>query len=89
MTNQHAPTPWHVSLARGRSCLAIDDAKGLEIAILTRPHGTTNADASLLAAAPDLLAALRTIADTEAQYLGGDATRELARIAIAKAEGSC
>lgn len=94
------PGPWHVELARGQSRLAIDDSRGLEIALLTRPHGTTNADARLIAAAPDMFDALREFAACDLVQITrfyndrGQAApasifyaRELARAAIAKAEG--
>jgi hypothetical protein len=82
--SSHTPGPWHVSLARGRSALAVDDSKGLEVALLTRPHGTTSADARLIAAAPELLAALREIAALDGAYCG--VAVELARAALTKAE---
>lgn len=51
--------------------------------------GTSNANASLIAAAPDLLAALRRSLDWLSSYPGGNShgAYEQARAAIAKAEG--
>ena len=61
--------------------------------VMVGPWGNRDNDeeafsnARLISAAPDLVEALRTIAETEGRYLGGDATRKIAKAAIAKAEG--
>lgn len=96
----HTPGPWRVSLDHPK-CRDTperiffihggDSMRGLEIASLYEAarQPTAEADAALIAAAPDLLAALRDIAEgcsfpeTDVQR----AIRDRARAAIAKATG--
>ena len=81
---QHTPGPWKTTGAN------ITDANRNHVATVT-DGGTTDgeANARLIAAAPELLAALKDIAET--QWANGvpssGALRE-ARAAIAKAEGA-
>ena len=97
--NKHTPGPWHLDTARGNTHLSSvfhgkDNRPFLErpwnVAICTGPQSEANA--RLIAAAPDLLAALENLAETapidiEADTV--DAYRKFvlttARNAIAKA----
>jgi hypothetical protein len=88
----HTPGPWHAvknSLNHGiydADGNNVAGVKGSSIALHDRRHA---ADAALIAAAPDLLAALRAV---DAHYSGSldhqPAYVRLARAAIAKATGS-
>jgi len=95
--SKHTPGPWTFVHEGGIDGGYFIDAKE-DVVVL--PRGRLNeADARLIAAAPDLLAALRAIvnkAHPRADYLNGDATHyigpkelvDAARAAIAKAEGT-
>ena len=75
----HTPGPWR-TMPSGRGGIPIANTG----AILCRVESPD--DAALIAAAPDLLAALRKI-EQQADYGQMDACRDIARAAIAKAEG--
>ncbi len=92
--NERTPGPWHAS----RKCVYVSDIRNRVICEMT-DRATREADAQLIAAAPDLLAALHLlvpsceslaepmIADPEYSSVGNgilEATK-LARAAIAKA----
>lgn len=102
MTTQHTPGPWQCD-----DCLSANGFTTINRADDT-PHGNTDeqpvatvyadADACLIAAAPDLLAALRDIVDLQGKTANGLPLSEnevrdwavanhTARAAIAKAEG--
>ena len=98
-TNQHTPGPW--SIYEGENnILVIEGGDGNDVANiigsdLKNPEivATTKADASLIASAPDLLAACKAVDDA---WTGGengdwrgalDRALGMARAAIAKAEG--
>lgn len=84
----HTPGPWHVDgveiIADGGRCIVWELGQSLE---------DRTADAALIAAAPDLLAALKTIAANSDEENEWDAVEKLhanlaaAEAAIAKAEG--
>jgi hypothetical protein len=75
----HTPGPWKVSQPSGNY---IDTAAGHSVAALT--FSATPADAHLLAAAPELLAALDEIFNGVGMT---GPTMDAARAAIAKAKG--
>lgn len=83
--SKHTPGPWR--RGTGSDANRVFDSQGRIVA-----ERTGYADGHLIAAAPDLLAALHNLADTSRAYLAHmdaeDITAlEIARIAIAKAEG--
>lgn len=90
----HTPGPWHVG---GKFDSIVYDADGCAIANATTYHGkhadrAASENARLIAAAPDLLAALRDMVANYVDTYGdeGDdapATVKAALAAIAKAEG--
>ena len=82
----HTPGPWHVK--RNRVTTAIRDAKGHYI--VDRVVKDRDANAHLIAAAPELLEALRAIVaviDHAPDRECAAGVLEQARAAIAKAEG--
>lgn len=88
MTTQHTPGPWHVT--GDEHGTMITDNTGGQIALWPQQGGTIEqcANARLIAAAPDLLDALRRVmrhipADAGGASLGDDLYR--ARRAIARA----
>jgi hypothetical protein len=100
MTTKHTPGPWEcVEYGRGEASILSTPLRGTQqwVAHIHRIPGkdihrmvkTTEADARLIAAAPDLLEALKLCAvlihDGNRQ---GDAAIEAARAAIAKATGA-
>lgn len=90
---KHTPGPWHVN--DGKGCRWIETSKDDVIARIYKDscsRETFDANASLIAAAPELLAALEhyLIQDEIAEGYGGGvggSARERARAAIAKATG--
>ena len=82
--SKHTPGPWQVAKLDSRVVeTASGPAQGLVVADIRSPlseHGRE--DAALIAAAPDLLAALKAI---KPYLVGGEAI--IANAAIAKAEG--
>jgi len=101
----HTPGPWtiHSEAANAASGSPINsEIRGghhVVVRLGTMHADSTKANARLIAAAPDLLAALQAIvnkAHPRADYLNGDATHyigpkelvDAARAAIAKAEGT-
>jgi hypothetical protein len=96
MSAQHTPGPWHVDLY---DAAGVDGVDGCRVAITGFGEDDTDqANARLIAAAPDMLAALED-APTMSKYHGQrgfeadrfiadyEAWRVKARAAIAKAEG--
>lgn len=97
MSAQHTPGPWHVG--EGVAQRIIYDSRGWPIADAKLFHGNSRSgedvpNARLIAAAPDMLEALKAIIDND----GGEGSkhyhaiklfdaREKARAAIAKATG--
>ncbi len=95
---KHSPAPWrvarHESSKTGATLIDIADATSHSIASLGLATDRKAADAALLAAAPELLEALRIASfalETVAHLTGREAellpTVELAKAAVAKAEG--
>lgn len=98
--SEHTPGPWKVNLstpADGFECYWITACpvsnQERELATVTGPHNANNgANAHLIAAAPDLLAALKQmVADygdvPEPYDSDGQAVISAARAAVAKADG--
>ncbi len=84
---KHTPGPWRISDARSTKVVLIDDAKGQAVGELVWADVRNPADARLIAAAPDLLDALKDLVSV----LGadsGEAEIVAARAAIAKAGGA-
>lgn len=95
MGAKHTPGPWHMLKARGCAFQIGDDADSNGATILaTRFEWEGRADemlanGRLMAAAPDLLAALQELADCGGEAWGEDRPCvKDARTAIAKATGS-
>ena len=84
MQTNHTPGPWHVT--GDEHGTMITDNTGEQIALWPQQGGTVEqcANAALIAAAPDLLAALRQI---EAATVDGGTVNTIARAAIARATG--
>ena len=96
MNKKHTPGPWHV--ANG---VQIRSARDQIAKVWMMRNGEGNANAKLIAAAPELLEALRSVwlwmeDQADGQSKGGHATfdlmllkeqRDIARAAIAKADG--
>jgi hypothetical protein len=80
--SSHTPGPWKAdgltveSITHGNICLVN----------LARPKGPTEANLRLIAAAPDLLAALRKIV-SDGDFTAPEGMKRIACDAIAKAEG--
>lgn len=81
----HTPAPWR---AEKGSVKAISHGKWFTVALVDKKRFTNDgrkANASLIAAAPDMLEALKIISD---QCERAGLMAQVARAAIAKAEGS-
>lgn len=81
----HTPAPWFVQADR------VEAADGTTVAAFDKFIAPSPADAALIAAAPDLLAALDAMTHYFAQYEKDDSAKyvfKAARIAIAKAGGA-
>jgi len=87
--SKHTPGPWKEATWSGRVAIIHDRADDgtFDIVVACNDQAPTLADARLIAAAPDLLAALQLIANFSNQDVS-DMVREIARAAIAKAEGT-
>lgn len=95
----HSPAPWGIVGRYGKYSDEIADANGQAVAwAFTRkgdpqsvtgvlPHPQGEANARLIAAAPELLDALRMVLDDPDSLAGRPRTEECVREAIAKAEG--
>jgi len=85
--SKRSPAPWQLDDGDG-SQLGVFDSNGEEIAYLCEPRNlaseTPTANARLIAVAPDLLAALKSILENS----GERSIRDTARTAITKAEGT-
>lgn len=92
MNTPHTPGPWNISHGRVSS-RAHQTSKDLRLTVIADldmendPHGEQEANARLIAAAPEMLAALYRIAsDPSALFDGPNAALgDIARAAIAKA----
>jgi hypothetical protein len=94
----HTPGPWVSTRQRGAKVTGPDRKSICCIpATVSRPREESDANARLIAAAPDLMAALQAIMDcskksgipgtTSAWYEFGEATANIASAALAKAAG--
>jgi hypothetical protein len=97
MTHTHTPAPWSDSGHDGKENLIVESGYGSICAVWrVNGYGCQVADARLIAAAPEMLEALRACVKDMEGLLGlsdfGNPTEEdfplaIARAAIAKAEG--
>jgi hypothetical protein len=95
MTDKHTPGPWTVSVSgkENENCTVVAD--GIPVAIVNDDNGNfafkavseIHANARLIAAAPDLLAALDVLLYPEKHLVNVATARERAQDAIAKARG--
>lgn len=89
--SEHTPGPWTAMTTRGRECQIIEQQPGTLGVVIAKAD--TEANAHLIAAAPDLLAALQGMTDAfggvpRADYRENNRRCvEAARAAIAKATG--
>lgn len=90
--SKHTPGPWwaehHIAGAPNSVCVTEDDGAARTIASI--PNGAqsnTDANAALIAAAPDMYEALREILAADTEYIEAAITLDSARAALAKAEG--
>ena len=96
----HTPGPWNVARTQSTHShptrfweTLVESSDGLVAVGHGLTHQESDANAALVAAAPELLAALKTIAENSAEENEWDAVEKLhanetlARAAIAKAEG--
>ncbi len=94
-TQTHTPGPWHIGMKPGPMIYDKEGAQVANMSIPMLPADEHLANVRLIAAAPDLLAALQALmADIDRMEVGRDASLELfvatnkiARAAIAKATG--
>lgn len=86
MSGKHTPGPWAKS-ALGREVRAADHSAICRMAT-TRCNDESNANALLIATAPELLAVLQELIDIEGPQPGTAAWADKARAIIAKATGS-
>lgn len=72
-STQHTPGPWAIASGHDARVHSIDDARGHAIGELVYADARKPADARLIAAAPDLLAALEElIAEWDAEHADED-----------------
>lgn len=90
---EHTPGPWHVVKIPGESRPRVH-AEVYDVADVCHAGGAVEANAMLIAAAPDMLAALREVMSSCCGDTMNEAARErkthalyLAASAVAKAEG--
>ena len=89
--SKHTPGPWEVHTAAVNFATTpreseIRGGNHVVVRLGVMHHETAQANARLIAAAPDLLAALQLIANFSNEDVS-DMVRDIARAAIAKAEG--
>lgn len=90
---KHTPGPWRVGKGGPNMCPTVGTEKGLMVAMVAYGDShPTQANARLIAAAPDLLEALEELADlfdamVSGEYRPDSFTTQPARAAIAKAKG--
>jgi hypothetical protein len=86
MEGKRTPGPWRV--ARGRAVYSVEDGEGFAVAQMWSDPAIQEANARLIAAAPDMLEALREVADLEpGHFATASAAKGIARAAIARATG--
>lgn len=87
---KHTAAPWHIGAPPPNGEQAIGAQNGMMVAIATTGVGMkeeTLANARLIAAAPELLEALKEIVNQHGQFEHCMWAAHIARAAIAKAEG--
>lgn len=67
VAGSHIPGPWHVSKHRDGRVMLVYDAGGFEVARVCYPN--RDANAALIAAAPELLSALRIVTGAYLDFL--------------------
>lgn len=82
---KHTPVPWTLASSIADHAWVVSPPGGGAIA--TVPYGSGKEAATLIAAAPDLLAALRRTVEGMSIHMPGASALYDARAAIAKAEG--
>ena len=84
---KHSPAPWTLKIDRGANRASIFAANGLRVISLPsaadRPYEQKEADARLIAAAPDLLAALELA--MRGGFASPESVEQVMRAAITKA----
>jgi hypothetical protein len=90
MSGQHTPGPWLLDQSAEMSSISASGADGEYIGITYMTLPNHEANASLIAAAPDLLEALRDMVTYGHETHGTQVllARKAARAAIAKATGA-
>ena len=83
--NKHTPSLWVISEYKDGRMAIICDSEGFDIAKVDYPNQAANS--RLIAAAPDLLAALLMVLDDPDTLDGRPRTYECVRAAISKATG--
>ena len=87
--SKHTPGPWQIKINVSSACVL--DGKGALLArLLLGNHGNDRvvANARLMHSAPDLLEALKAMLDYYGSHTARVERQDMARAAIAKAEGS-
>jgi hypothetical protein len=90
---KHTKGPWHICEVTGRYFRYIRDEKGFCVAEAIKPQNSSasyidiDANAQLISAAPDLLAALIELQQMVEAGESNEGTYEIVRNAIAKARG--
>jgi hypothetical protein len=98
--NKHTPGPWQLArFNANRATVEVETVargdelpdQGYFIALVGSYAAEPGPDARLIAAAPDLLAALEYILDwsPDGSKWSGETARDMGRAAIAKARGEC
>lgn len=85
---KHTPGPWRVGKGGPNMCPTVGTEKGLMVAMVAYGDShPTQANARLIAAAPDLLEALENLTIAIGMGWDLDGVLEVSRAAIAKAKG--
>lgn len=90
MSTQHTPGPWHRNIRANGKYPTIFAGRNQHVAVASQQKDTaeTEANIDLIAAAPDMLAALKEIAGiADDDGVPDCLEHKIARAAIAKAEG--
>ena len=80
--SEHTPGPWRVPMIDGESTGILWDNEDKSVAIICGTDAAMTANATLIAAAPDMLAELRRLRDVV-----GDEDVDCIEAVIAQAEG--
>lgn len=86
-TATHSPAPWKREIRFGPWIVDANGATVVTLANASLAEPVTDANANLIAAAPDLLAALKGMLDQPEDPINYDRMMMQAEAAIAKAEG--